>query len=67
MYSFDFRVFFILILSATLKVKSGLSTVNNISGLNFSIALTVSLIFFLILKILNNTLVNPKYVISLRS
>ena len=53
--------------SATLKVKSGLSTVSNISGSKFSIAFTVSFIFFLILKIFIKTLVKPKYVISLRS
>ena len=33
--------------SATLKVKSGLSTVNKTFGLNFIIALAVSFIFFL--------------------
>ena len=36
--------------SATLKVKSGLSTVNNISGLKSITALTVSLIFFIYLE-----------------
>ena len=56
-----------LTLSATLNVKSGLSTLNKISGLNFIISSTVLLILFLILKIFNNTLVNPRYVISLRS
>ena len=51
-------------LSATLKVKSGLSTLNNISGLNLIISSTVLLIFDLILKILNKTLVKPRKVIS---
>jgi len=45
--------------SATLKVKSGLSTVNKISGLKSFIALTVSLIFLLILKIFFITFVKP--------
>ena len=49
-----------LTLSATLKVKSGLSTLNKISGLNFNISSTVLLILFLILKILSITLVNPR-------
>ena len=49
------------------KVKSGLSTLSNISGLNFTISSTVLFIFDLILKILSNTLVNPKYVISFKS
>ena len=44
--------------SATRSVKSGLSTVNKISGLKSIIELTVSLIFF-ILKILVITLVKP--------
>ena len=56
-----------LTLSATLRVKSGLSTLNNISGLNLIISSTVLLILFLILKIFNKTLVKPIYVISLRS
>ena len=38
-------------LSATLNVKSGLTTLNNMSGLNFIISLTVLLILDLILKI----------------
>ena len=42
------------------NVKSGLSTVNNISGLKSSIALTVSLILFFILKIFIRTFVKPK-------
>jgi hypothetical protein len=50
MNCFNFRIIFFT-LSATLNVKSGLSTVNNISGLKSSIAFTVSFIFFLILKI----------------
>ena len=62
-----FLVLFILIFSVILKVKSGLSTVNNMSGLKFSISFTVSFIFFLILKRFKITLVKPKYVISLRS
>ena len=49
-----------LTFSATLKVKSGLSTENNISGLNLIISLTVWLILFLILNILNKILVKPK-------
>ena len=56
-FNFGFLFF---IFSATLKVKSGLSTVNNMSGLKFSIAFTVSLIFFLILKIFKKTFVKPK-------
>ena len=54
---FDFNF---LTLSATLKVKSGLSTLNKISGLNSIILFTVALIFFLILNIFNKTLVNPR-------
>ena len=45
--------------SATLKVKSGLSTLNKISGLNFIISLTVLFILFLILNIFKKTLVKP--------
>ena len=56
-----------LTLSATLSVKSGLSTLNNIFGLNFIISSTVLLILFLILNIFNKTLVNPIYVISFKS
>ena len=48
-------------------MKSGLSTLNKISGLNLMISSTVVLIFFLIFKIFNKTLVNPRYVISFRS
>ena len=51
--------FIFLTLSATLSVKSGLSILNNISGLNFIISSTVLFILFLIFKILNKTLVNP--------
>ena len=47
-------VLIFLTLSATLIVKSGLSTENNISGLNFIISSTVWLILFLILNIFNN-------------
>jgi len=53
-------LFNFLTLSATLSVKSGLSTLNNISGSNFRISSTVLLIFFFILKIFNNTLVKPR-------
>ena len=55
-----------LTLSATLIVKSGLSTENNISGLNLIISLTVWVILFLILNILNKMLVKPRYVISFK-
>ena len=61
-------IIFFLTLSATLSVKSGLSTVNNKSGLYFKIALTVLLILLLlILNKFNITLVNPKKVISFKS
>ena len=58
MNCFNVAVFFFYFF-ATRNVKSGLSTLNKISGLNFTISSTVLFIFDLILKILNNTLVNP--------
>ena len=47
-------------------MKSGLSTLNNISGLNLKISSTVLFILLFILKIFNSTLVKPRYVISSR-
>ena len=57
MNSFNFEFFFTF--SATLNVKSGLSTEKSISGLKSIIALTVSFIFLFILKIFKNTFVKP--------
>ena len=59
--------FLFLTILATLNVKSGLSTLNKISGLNLKISSTVWSILFFILKMLNKTLVKPKYVISFNS
>ena len=46
-FIFEFLIFTCL---DTLNVKSGLSTLNRISGLNFKISLTVSLILLFIFK-----------------
>ena len=54
MNCFNIRIF-IFTLSATLNVKSGLSTVKRISGLKSKIALRL-LILLLILNIFNKTL-----------
>ena len=55
-----------LTISATLNVKSGLSTENKISGSNSIILFAVSLIFFFILKMFVNTFVKPRYVTSFK-
>ena len=52
-------LFNFLTFSATLNVKSGLSTLNKISGLNFIISSTVLFILLFILKMFNKTLVKP--------
>jgi len=53
--------FFNLIIFETRRVKSGLSTLNKISGLKSIIFFTVSFILLFILKIFNNMSVKAMY------